>query len=135
MKAVIAVARREVRALFDHPTGYILVVIFVAVNNFLFFRTAYTFNTASLRGMLELLPWLFLFFIPAVTMRSIAEDRRSGTIEIMLAQPLTELEYVLGKYVGQVAFIWFAIGLTLLVPIGLSLGSDQQVGVVIAQQR
>ena len=133
MNGVWTIARRELKALFDQPTGYILVVIFVGINNFLFFRQAYLFNQASLRPMLELMPWMFLFFIPAVTMRSLAEDVRSGTVEVVLAQPITELGYVLGKYLGQLIFVWFALALTLLIPVGLSLGADLHVGVVFAQ--
>ncbi|MDX1449898.1 MAG: Gldg family protein, partial [Acidimicrobiia bacterium] len=129
----MTVARRELKSLFDHPTGYILVIIFVAVNDFLFFRQAYTFNTASLRAMLELMPWLFLFFIPAVTMRALAEDARNGTAEVVLSHPLTERDYLLGKYVGQLVFVWMALALTLAVPVTLSFGSDLHVGVVVAQ--
>lgn len=133
MKAIATIARRELKALFDQPTGYILVVIFLVINNFLYFRQAFLFHNASLRPMLELLPWLFLFFIPAVTMRSLAEDQRSGIIEIVLAQPVTELDYLLGKYLGQVLFVWSALVLTLAIPMTLSLGADLQLGVVFAQ--
>jgi len=70
------VARRELKSLFDLPTGYVLLVAFLALNGFLFFRSAYLSQVASLRPMLDLLPWVFLFFVPAVTMRSLAEDIR-----------------------------------------------------------
>ena len=60
------VARRELKALFDLPTGYVLLVVFLAMNGFLFFRQAYLTDTASLRPMLDALPWIFLFFVPAV---------------------------------------------------------------------
>ena len=64
MQTVWTIARRELRSLFDHPTGYILLVVFVVVTDFLFFRQAYLTNVASLRPMLQLLPWIFLFFVP-----------------------------------------------------------------------
>ena len=69
MRRIWTVARRELRALFDLPTGYVLLVVFLAINGFLFFRQAFLSQTASLRPMLDLLPWEFLFFVPAVTMR------------------------------------------------------------------
>ena len=81
MRRIWTVARRELRALFDLPTGYILLVVFLVINGFLFFRQAFLSQTASLRPMLDLLPWEFLFFVPAVTMRALAEDIRSGQIE------------------------------------------------------
>ncbi|MBI4419832.1 MAG: ABC transporter permease subunit, partial [Gemmatimonadetes bacterium] len=133
MKAAWTIARRELRALFDHPTGYILLVVFVAINDFLFFRQAYLMQVASLRPMMDLLPWVFLFFVPAVTMRAIAEDVRTGTIEVVLAQPITEAELLAGKYLGQVIFIWAALLATVAVPIGLSLGADLAAGVIVAQ--
>jgi len=91
------VARRELKALFDLPTGYVLLVAFLAINGFLFFRQAYLTQVASLRPMLDVLPWLFLFFVPAVTMRSLAEDIRGGQLEVVLSQPLSELELLLGN--------------------------------------
>jgi ABC-type uncharacterized transport system involved in gliding motility auxiliary subunit/ABC-type transport system involved in multi-copper enzyme maturation permease subunit len=127
------IARREVRALLDHPTGYVLLVVFVAVNAFLFFRQAYLIGAATLRPMLDLLPWVLLFIVPAVTMRTLAEDRKSGVLEVVLTQPITELELVVGKYVGAVLFLWLALALTLIIPFGLSLGSSLQWGTLIAQ--
>ena len=135
MKAVWTVARRELKALLDHPMGYILLVVFVGVNNFLFFRSVDMAGLATLRPMLALLPWLCLFLVPAVTMRALAEDIRGGTLEVVLAQPITELELLLGKYVGQVLFLWLGLVLTLPIPLGLALGADIQVGVMIAQYK
>jgi ABC-type uncharacterized transport system involved in gliding motility auxiliary subunit len=66
-------------------------------------------------------------------MRALAEDIRSGTLEIVLAQPLTELELLLGKYLGQLLFLGLALALSLGLPVGLALGADLQVGVIVAQ--
>jgi ABC-2 type transport system permease protein len=133
MNAAWTIARRELKSMFDHPTGYILLVVFIAVNDFLFFRQAYLMHAASMRPMLDLLPWVFLFFVPAVTMRALAEELRSGTLEIVLAQPISEAELLAGKYVGQVLFLWLALALTLPIPLGLSIGADLEAGVVVAQ--
>ena len=127
------VARRELKSLFDLPTGYVLLVAFLAINAFLFFRQAYLSQVASLRPMLDLLPWEFLFFIPAVTMRSLAEDIRGGQLEVVLAQPLSELELLLGKYLASVLFLWIALGLSSLIPFGLALGAAMPWPTVIAQ--
>ena len=133
MRPIWTVARRELKALFDQPTGYILLIVFIAFNDFMFFRQAYLFRVASLRPMLELLPWVFLIFVPAVTMRSFAEDVRTGTIEVVLAQPITELQLLLGKFLAQMLFVWCALALTIPIPIGLSLGADLHAGVAVAQ--
>jgi ABC-type uncharacterized transport system involved in gliding motility auxiliary subunit/ABC-type transport system involved in multi-copper enzyme maturation permease subunit len=127
------VARRELKALFDLPTGYVLLVAFVAINSFLFFRQAYLSQVASLRPMLDVMPWVFLFFVPAVTMRSLAEDIRGGQLEVVLAQPLSELELLLGKYLASVLFLWIALALTVAIPLGLSLGAAMPWSTVVAQ--
>lgn len=133
MRAIMIIARRELRALFDGPAGYVLLVVFLGVNDFLFFRQAYLTNAATLRPMMDMLPWLMLFFVPAVAMRTLAEDTRTGQLEVLLAQPITEFELLAGKYLGAVFFLWAGLLLTLPVPLGLSLGSELPWGPVIAQ--
>jgi len=127
------IARRELKALFDQPIAYILLVVFTGVNALLFFREVELYNAASLRPMLDFLPWLLLFLVPAVTMRALAEDLRSGTLEVVLSQPVTELELLLGKYCGQALFLLIALAITLTVPLGLALGTAPELGIVVAQ--
>ncbi len=133
MKAIWTVARRELKALFDHPTGYVLLVVFLGINGFLFFRQAYLQGAASLRPMLDLLPWVLLFLVPAVTMRALAEDARGGQLEVLLAQPMTELQLLLGKYLGSLLFLWIALALTLPIPLALTLAAPIHWGPVAAQ--
>ena len=133
MNPISTIARRELRALFDQPTAYILLVAFTAVNGFLFFRQVEVSGAGSLRPMLDLLPWLLLILVPAVTMRALAEDVRSGTLEVVLAQPITELELLLGKYVGQVVFLLIALAITVTLPLGLAFGAQLSWGVLVAQ--
>jgi ABC-type uncharacterized transport system involved in gliding motility auxiliary subunit len=133
MKPILTIARREYKALFDNPAGYVLLIVFLVVNAFLYFRAAFLTNTASLRPMLDMLPWLLLFFVPAVAMRTLAEDTRGGQLEVVLSQPVTELELLLGKYLGAVFFLWTALLLTLPIPLGLSLGAELAWGSIFAQ--
>ncbi|HTH63077.1 MAG TPA: Gldg family protein [Gemmatimonadales bacterium] len=133
MNAIQIIARREVKALFDLPTAYILLVIFIGLNGFLYFPQTEVERLATLRPMLDVLPWLLMVFVPAVTMRALAEDVRAGTLEVVLAQPITERELLLGKYLGQVVFLWITLALTLAIPLGLWLGARLEVGVLIAQ--
>ena len=133
MNAIKAIARRELRALFDQPTAYILLVVFLGVNDFLCFRQIELYGVASLRPMLDLLPWLLLFLVPAVTMRALAEDTRSGIIEVVLAQPITEVELLIGKYLGQILFLWIALAATITIPLGLAFGAHIDIGILIAQ--
>jgi ABC-type uncharacterized transport system involved in gliding motility auxiliary subunit/ABC-type transport system involved in multi-copper enzyme maturation permease subunit len=127
------IARREVKSMFDHPTGYVLLVVFIAANAFMYFRQAFLDGEATLRPMLDLMPWLFLFFVPAVAMRTLAEDSRSGLLELVLAQPVSELELLLGKFLGAVLFLWIGLALTLPIPLALTLGAHLQWGPIVAQ--
>ena len=133
MKPILILARREVKALFDNPAGYVLLAVFLVANAFFFFGAAYLTNSGSLRPMLEILPKLLLFFAPAVAMRSLAEDARTGQLEVLLAQPITELQLLLGKYLGVVFFLAIAQLLTLPVPLGLTLGAELSWGPIVAQ--
>src|SRR5437660_11462234 len=91
------------------------------------------YGGASLPPMLDLLPSLLLVLAPAVTMRALAEDSRSGTLEVVLAQPITELERLAGKYLGQLSVLVIALAMTLTLPLGLALGAHLPVGARWAQ--
>ncbi len=133
MRNIWTIARKELRGYFDHPTAYILLVVFLAINLFFYFRSAFLIGQASLRPMFELLPWILLFFIPAVTMGSLAEEKRHGTLEVVLSQPIQEYELLIGKYLGNVMFVAIALAGTLLVPLLLTLGGSPDFGMVVAQ--
>ncbi len=130
---ILTVARREFAGYFDHATAYILLVIFLGINFYFYFQEAYLLGEASLRPMLSLLPWLLLFFIPAVCMRSFAEERNAGTLELVLAQPIQVVEFLLGKFLGVLFFLLIAMAGTLGIPLGLTFGADLQWGVVFSQ--
>jgi ABC-type uncharacterized transport system involved in gliding motility auxiliary subunit/ABC-type transport system involved in multi-copper enzyme maturation permease subunit len=133
MGRIWTIVRRELKGYFDQATAYILLVVFLAVNFFLFFQSAYEIGEATLRPMLGLLPWLLLFFVPAVCMRALAEERHAGTIELVLAQPINVAEFLVGKFLGTFAFLMIAMLATLGVPLGLSLGADLHSGVIVTQ--
>ena len=130
---ILTVAKREFASYFDHATAYILLVIFLGINFYFYFQEAYLLGEASLRPMLSLLPWLLLFFIPAVCMRSFAEERNAGTLELVLAQPIQVVEFLLGKFLGVLFFLLVAMAGTLGIPLGLTFGADLQWGVVFSQ--
>ena len=133
MKQTWTIARREFRSYFDHPTAYILVVAFLALALFLTFRSLFALNVASLRSFFSLLPWLFSVFVPAITMRSFAEERRSGTYEWLAAQPVREADLVLGKFIGNFLFALVALAGTIPTALGVLILSEADAGVVLAQ--
>jgi len=133
MRNILTIARKELRGYFDHPTAYILLVVFLVINFFFYFRGVFLANQASLRSMFDLLPWVFLFFIPAVTMGALAEERRLGTLEVALSQPIRDSELLLGKFLGDLGFIAIALAATFFVPLLLLLGGKPDFGVIVAQ--
>ena len=133
MKNILTVAGREFRSFFDQPTAYILLVTFLVVNFFFYFRTLFVTGFATLRPMFDLMPWLFLFVVPAACMRSLAEERSRGTIEMVLSQPVKEIEFLLGKFLGVLGFLTVGLVLTFGAFIALRAGGDPYGGVALAQ--
>ena len=133
IRRIWTVARREVRGYFDQPTAYVLIVAFLGISLFLTFRSLYALGAATMRPLLDLLPILFAIFIPAATMRSLAEERRSRTLEWLLAQPLSETEVVVGKFLGDWLFVMLALAGTLPTALGILIVSDADPGIVVAQ--
>ncbi len=132
-RQLLLVARRELRGFFDQPTAYVLAVAFLGLGLFLAFRSLYAMSAATLRPFFDLLPWLLVVFIPAVAMKSLAEERRGRTLEWLLAQPLTEVEIVLGKFLGNWLFVMITLAGTLPVAFGVLAASEADPGIMFAQ--
>lgn len=133
MRRIGTIARHEIRGYFDQPTAYVLIVAFLAVTLFMAFRTMYATGLASLRPIFDLLPMLFAVFVPAATMRTLAEERHSKTLEWILAQPVTETELVVGKFLGDWAFVLLALAGTVPTALGILLVSEADPGIMTAQ--
>ncbi|UCC75019.1 MAG: Gldg family protein [Gemmatimonadota bacterium] len=133
MRNIWTIARKELRAYFDHPTAYILLVVFLVINFFFYFRSAFLISEASLRPMFDLMPWILLFFVPAVAMGAVAEERRHGTLEVTLSHPIDEHAFLFGKYIGSLLFLYIGLAGTLLLPLALLAGGRPDLGVVVAQ--
>lgn len=133
MNAFFAVFKKELKAYIDHPMAYIIAIVFLVLNNFLFIRTAIVQETASLRAMFQLLPWVNLFFISAMTMRTWAEERRAHTLNVLLSYPAAVWQIVLGKYAASLTFFAAVLALTLPVAFGLAGAGTLDWGVVTGQ--
>ena len=105
------IAARELKSYFSSPIAYIVTGLFIAASGILFFNTFFLANRAELRNFFSLLPITLSFFIPALTMRMLAEEKRSGSLETLLTLPVTAFDVVLGKYIAA-----FISGAILLVP-------------------
>jgi ABC-2 type transport system permease protein len=106
--------RRELASYFATPLAYVVIVIFLLLSNLFAFSFGALFERgqADLTPFFTFLPWLYLFLIPAVSMRLWAEERRNGSIELLLTQPLTLWQAVLGKFLAAWIFVGLALALT-----------------------
>ncbi len=122
MRNILTIFRREVAAYFNSPIAYIFIILFVFILAFLFFVffPFFTQSNPDLRRFFAWFPWVLTFFIPAVTMRLWSEERRSGTIELLMTWPLQAWEIVIGKYLAGLFVIAVSLALTLFVPLTLS---------------
>jgi ABC-2 type transport system permease protein len=119
----LRIARRELATFFNSPIAYIVLGVFLVVAGYLFFFFSGLFivGKASMRGFFGLAPVLFLFLAPAITMRLIAEERKSGTLESLMTLPVKEWEIVAGKFLAALATV--AVCMVFTLPYAISLFS------------
>lgn len=97
LKGVLTITKKELKEYFATPMAYILLGLFAIVAGGFFVRTLFVNNQASLRVLLEFIPLLWIVIIPAMTMRSFADERKTGTIEVITTLPVSKLQIILGK--------------------------------------
>lgn len=111
---MFAIFRKEISGFFSSLTGYIVIIVFLLVNSLFMWVfpgewNIFDSNYASLNTLFFLSPWLFLFLVPAVTMRMIAEEKRLGTIELIYSRPIAERGIIYGKYLASVSLVLLAL--------------------------
>jgi ABC-2 type transport system permease protein len=113
MRTTMAICRREFKAYFNSPVAYFVIAVFLVMVGVLFFIPFFSQDRVSMRDFFGLAPFLFVFFAPAITMRLVAEERRSGTIEMLITMPVRDVDVILGKYMASVGLLAVALVLTL----------------------
>ena len=116
---MLAIIKKEFNGFFASPIGYLVIGVFLVLNGLFLWVFSGQFNIfdngfAELQAFFELAPWVFIFLIPAITMRSFSDEKRMGTLELLLTKPLSTFQIVLGKYFGALLLIILAIIPTLL---------------------
>ena len=114
MNAMVSIMKRELREYFTTPVAYVFIVIFLFLTGLFTFKASGFFETgqADLRGFFNWHPWLYLFLIPAIAMSLWAEERKSGTIELLFTLPVSMAQAILGKFIAAWIFIGVALALT-----------------------
>ncbi len=131
LKTIYILFKKELMSYFNSPIAYIFIGVFLIVGNWLFFSSFFVLGQASLRSYFVLLPWIFLFLAPAVTMRLWAEEKKSGTIEFLLTLPITDWQIVLAKFFGALAFMSITLLLSITLPISAAFLGNIDLGPII----
>ncbi|MDQ6675608.1 MAG: ABC transporter permease [Chloroflexota bacterium] len=131
MKNVWAVAQRELRSYFLSPLAYVVIALFLALSGYLFALILSNAREASLRGLVQNVSVLYLFIVPAISMRLLAEEQRTGTIELLLTNPVHEWEIVTGKFLASIMLVLVMLACTLLFPLFLFIYGSPDRGPMI----
>ncbi len=122
MGNVWAIGKREFGSFFNSPIAYIAITVYLAIAGALFFFVDGFFDDgqASMRQFFEQGPFLFVFLLPAISMRLVSEEKRTGSIELLVTLPIRDVELILGKLLGAFLFLVVTVLLTLVYPIVIS---------------
>ena len=113
MSPAIAIAKREIKTYFYSPIPYLVAAVFIILTGFFCFTILLLEGQAEMRGYFGgLVPWLLPILMPAVSMRLLAEEKGSGSMEMLLTMPVRDWEVVLGKFLAALAFLTVMVGLT-----------------------
>lgn len=128
---MISILKKELNSFLSSLTGYMVVLVFLILNGLFLWVFPGSFNLldagyAGLNGLFFLAPWVFLFLIPALTMRFFADELKTGTIELILTKPISELKLVLGKYFAGLILCLIALAPTLIYLLSIYLLGQPQ---------
>ena len=138
---LFALVKKDIKSYFDQPAAYILIVPFVAVLSYVFFSQALLTGEASLRPLFTVdfqidnpsLPWLLAIFVPAATMKLLAEENRDGTLELLLTHPIRGWIVLLSKFLSGSVFVAFSILATIGIPIAVQTAGNLDIGAAVGQ--
>lgn len=128
---MFAILKKEINSFFASPIGYLVIAVFLLLNGLFLWVFKGDFNIleggfADLSAFFLLAPWILIFLIPAVTMRSFSDEKKQGTLELLLTKPISHVKIVLGKYFGAFILIIIALIPTLLYVYAISkLGAPE----------
>ncbi len=123
MGNIWAIGKREFGSFFNSPIAYIAITVFLVAMGLIFFFKEGFFDAgqATMRPFFEWAPIVFIFLLPAISMRLVSEEKRSGSLELLITMPIRDIELILGKLLGSVLFLVLALALTLVYPLVISM--------------
>ncbi|GBD99947.1 ABC-2 family transporter protein [bacterium BMS3Abin07] len=131
MNNVAHILKKELKSYFVSPIAYIVISIFLILAGWFFFTTFFIYNQAELRIFFALLPVLFSFIVPAVTMRLFSEEFNTGSFELLMTMPVSSLDIIIGKFLAATVFVAIMLLPTLAYAVTISFIGDLDWGPVI----
>jgi ABC-2 type transport system permease protein len=128
MRNAVPIFKRELAGYFNSPIAYIYLTVYLGLSSWLFLKGFFLIGEASMRTYFGLIPWIFLFFIPAITMRLWAEEKKVGTMELLMTFPVTDAEAVLGKFLASFVFLLLSLALSFVLPVVVAALGDPDPG-------
>jgi len=128
---ILILARKEFRSYFDSPVAYVVITLFLLIAGWQFSTALFLSNTADLRSLFNMQRFILLFFIPALSMRLISEEKRLGTIELLMTLPIKDWQLVLGKFLAAYLLVAITIFLTLIHYITISILGEPDLGAAV----
>lgn len=132
MSNVLPIFKKELRAYFTSPVAYVVITVFLLICGWFFSTSLFVVGQASLRNVFQIVPFVYTIFIPAITMRLIAEEKKSGTFELLTTMPVSDIEIIVGKYLAATALLATALVFTLIYAFTVRALGEPDVGVMVA---
>ncbi|MFC1949188.1 ABC transporter permease [Chloroflexota bacterium] len=132
MTKISAIAIKEFKSYLASPMAYIVTGVFLAITGLFFSNSSYTYNDTSIAGFLNNGSLLLLLLSAALTMRLLAEERKMGTLELLLTNPVRDSEVILGKFLGSLGMLVVMLVLTLYYPLLLLIFGDPDIGPIVS---
>ncbi|HIE50541.1 MAG TPA: hypothetical protein EYP85_02170 [Armatimonadetes bacterium] len=131
MNNVLTLCRKELKTYFVSAVGYVVLFIFISIASYLFLQICRLVREADMRILFQNINVTFLFVVPLITMRLFAEEKGSGTIELLMTSPVREVELVIGKFLAAIVLLLVMIAVTLEYPLFLLAYGDPDLGPII----
>lgn len=132
MKNILTITRKELVSYFTTPVAYIIIMVFLGITGWYFTNELFLNGVITMRVVFGVIPFIFVIFIPILTMRSFAEEKKIGTIELLLTRPITDFDIIIGKFLATLALTFFTLLPTVVYVITLSFLGPVDYGTILA---
>lgn len=132
MNNILTIFKKELKSYFYSPVAYIVIVVFLIITGWFFTSTLFVAGVITMRNVFDIIPFILLFFIPAISMRTFSEEKKAGTIELLLTKPITDYDIVLGKFFSTLTLAVLTFIPTVIYVVSLKLLGPLDIGSIFS---